>query len=65
MAQLAHTKNGGGGGGSDEYAGTVSCDLAREQGELADIRTRSATYGTRLSERGDEVVIGLIGGAGA
>jgi poly-gamma-glutamate synthesis protein (capsule biosynthesis protein) len=36
---------------------TVFCRLAEEQAELADIRTRSAGYGTRLDERDDEVVI--------
>ena len=37
---------------------TVPCRLAEEAAELDDIQTRSAPYGTRLIERGDEVVIG-------
>ena len=44
---------------------TVTCRLAEEAAELDDIRTRSALYGTRLIERGDEVVIGPPEGAGA
>ena len=44
---------------------TVTCRLAEEAAELDDIRTRSAPYGTRLIERGDEVVIGPPEGAGA
>ena len=36
---------------------TVPCCLDDERAEFADIKTRSATYGTRLTERGDEMMI--------
>ncbi len=36
---------------------TVPCRLADEREELADIRTRSAAYGTRLLEHDDEVTV--------
>ena len=38
---------------------TVPCRLADEAGELEDIRTRSAAYGTRLTAAGDEVVVDM------
>jgi poly-gamma-glutamate synthesis protein (capsule biosynthesis protein) len=40
---------------------TVLCTLAEEQAELADIRQRSAAYGTQLTPRGDEVHVALHG----
>ena len=43
---------------------TVFCRLAEEQAELADIRTRSAEYGTRFDERDDELLISQVEGAG-
>jgi poly-gamma-glutamate synthesis protein (capsule biosynthesis protein) len=36
---------------------TVPCRLDDERAEFADIATRSATHGTRLIERGDEMMI--------
>jgi len=38
---------------------TVPCRLDDERAEFADIKTRSVTYGTRLIERGDEMMIAL------
>jgi poly-gamma-glutamate synthesis protein (capsule biosynthesis protein) len=38
---------------------TVPCALAAEQMELADIREQSAMFGTRLTERDDDVLIEL------
>jgi hypothetical protein len=36
---------------------TVPCRLNDERAEFADIKTRSATHGTRLIERGDQMMI--------
>jgi hypothetical protein len=36
---------------------TVPCRLADEHPEFNDIATRSAVYGTRFIERGDELLI--------
>jgi poly-gamma-glutamate capsule biosynthesis protein CapA/YwtB (metallophosphatase superfamily) len=36
---------------------TVTCRLSDERVEFADIATRSASYGTRLIEQGDQVLI--------
>jgi len=44
---------------------TVFCDLDEERAELADIQTRSASFGTQFSAGSDEVVIRLGGGTGA
>ena len=38
---------------------TVPCGLAAEQAEFEDIRQRSAAFGTRLSVRGDDVLVDL------
>lgn len=38
---------------------TVPCTIADETEELADIRARSDAWGTQLTLRGDEVVVGL------
>ena len=43
---------------------TVFCRLVDEPAELADIRTRSAEYGTRFEQRDDELLIALVEGAG-
>ena len=39
---------------------TRPCRLADEADELADLRSRSDRYGTRLSERGDEVLVSSV-----
>jgi len=44
---------------------TVFCDLDEERAELADIQTRSASFGTQFIAGSDEVVIRLSGGTGA
>jgi poly-gamma-glutamate capsule biosynthesis protein CapA/YwtB (metallophosphatase superfamily) len=44
---------------------TTTCRLAEEAAELDDTRARSARYGTRLVERGDEVVVEPPEGVGA
>ncbi len=44
---------------------TVLCGLNQERAEFDDIRKRSTPYGTQLSACNDEVVIKLVGGAGA
>jgi hypothetical protein len=38
---------------------TYFCDPAREADALREIESRSTPFGTKLSIRGDEVVIGL------
>ncbi len=40
---------------------TVLCALADEQATLADIRSRSAPFGTQLAAQGNEVAIALKG----
>jgi poly-gamma-glutamate capsule biosynthesis protein CapA/YwtB (metallophosphatase superfamily) len=43
---------------------TVTCRLADEGTELSDLRSRSAVYGARLVERGDEVMVEPAEGIG-
>ena len=38
---------------------TVPCRLANEHAECSDIATRSAPYGTRFIEQGDELLMVL------